>query len=353
MKICAYMTICLSLPFALLAEDVDTGEPETSPEDEVAVTPAAQAAGFERYKSILDRMPFGIPPPGFNPDAPNGLPKNNSHDEKGEDAEDEAAEAEASEIEQQILSSITVSMLNRSPDGRIFVGFTDKSVQPPRNYLLMVGEKREGCEWMVAGADPDSREVRISKDGVEATLTMGGGGASPAGEKEGGGAPMVSKLPPRGAAFARLPQRHGMGHDRRHRRLPPQAHSGDHEGEEGEGEKKKLTGLEIARARRQERINRQLAEEEKQRQVAELAQQEREEREKEKLEREKEREQEKREREKERELAAEERKAQMDQLLQLRDELRRQREEKEAERKADGGREEDTPQNDVQEESEG
>ena len=352
MKICAYLAICLSLPFALLAKDVDAGEPEDPPADEVEVTPAAQAEGFERYKSILDRMPFGMPPPGFNPDAPNGLPKNNSRDETAENAEDEAAEAEANEIEQQILSSIAVSMLNRAPDGRIFVGFTDKSVQPPRNYLLLVGEKREGCEWMVTDADPDSRQVKISKDGVEATLTMGGGGDSSAGEKaKESGAPMVSKLPPR-AAFARLPQRQGMGHERRHRRLPPLANPDGPEDEEGEGEKKKLSGLEIARARRQERINRQLAEEEKQRQVAELAQREREEREKQLEQERKEREQEKREREKERELAAEERKAQMDQLLQLRDELRRQREEKQAERKGNG-EEEDTPQNDVQEASEG
>ena len=347
MKFCAYMAICLSLPFALHAEDADTGEPETSPEDEVAVTPAAQAEGFERYKSILDRMPFGTPPPGFNPDEPGGSGKN-SREENAATAEGEAAEAEASEIEQQILSSITVSMLNRSPDGRIFVGFTDKSVQPPRNYLLTVGEKREGCEWMVAGADPDSRQVRISKGGVEATLTMGGGGDSPSGEKakEGGGELMVSRLPQR-ASFARLPQRQGPGHERRHMRLPPPANSSGPENEEGEGEKK-LSGLEIARARRQERLNRQLAEEEKQRQAAELAQREHEEREKEKKEREREREQEKR----ERELAAEERKAQMDQLLQLRDELRRQREEKQAERK-NAGEEEDAPQNDVQEVNEG
>lgn len=344
MKFCAYIAICLSLPFALLAEDVDTDEPETSPEDEAAVTPAAQAEGFKRYKSILDRMPFGVPPPGFNPDAPGGS-GTNSREETTEDAEVEAAEAEASEIEQQILSSITVSMLNRSPDGRIFVGFTDKSVQPPRNYLLMVGEKREGCEWMVADADPDSGEVKISKDGVEATLKMGGGGDSPSGEKakEGGGAPR--------GAVARMPQRRpGMGPDRRHhRRWPQQAHSSGPAVEDGEGEKKKLSGLEIARARRQERINRQLAEEEKQREAAELAQKEHEEREREKKEREREREQEKR----ERELAAEERKAQMDQLLQLRDELRRQREEKQAERKDAGEPEEVTPQNDVQEANEG
>ncbi len=313
------------------------GEPEASPEEEVEVTPAAQAEGFERYKSILERMPFGTPPPGFNPDSPSGTVEA-PHVATAEEAEAEAAEAEASEIEQQILSSVSVSMLNRSPDGRVFVGFTDKSVQPPKLFMLKVGEKREGCEWLVVDADPDNGQVKLSKGGVEATLRIGGG-SSPSEEKgkEGEGAPKN--------ATARHMPGPGLGH--RRRRLPPLANPGGPEDEE-EGEKKKPTGLEIARARRQERINQRLAEEEKQRQVAELAQKEREEREREKKERERERELEKKERERERELAAEERKAQMDQLLQLRDELRQARESRAAE--AEG---EAPPPAEVQVENEG
>ncbi len=316
MKFCAYMIICLSLPFVLPAEDVDMGEAEAATEDEVPETAAAKDPGFERYRSILERMPFGVPPPGFNPDSPNGPVAGEAQRETtAEEEEAAAAEAEASEIEQQIQSSVSVSMLNRSPDGRIFVGFTDKSVQPPKNYLLTVGEKREGCDWLVVDADPDNGQVKLSKDGVEATLKMGGGGG-PVEEKGKEG-----EAAPKHVAARQMP---GPGH--RRRRLPPLANPGGPGDEEG-GEKKKLSGLEIARARRQERINQRLAEEEKQRQVAELAQKEREEREREKKEREKEREQEKR----ERELAAEERKAQMDQLLQLRDELRQARENRAAE----------------------
>lgn len=70
------------------------------------------------------------------------------------------------------------------------------------------------------------------------------------------------------------------------------------------------TGLEIARARRQGRIDRQNAEAEQRRQAAEQAK--------------KMREQER----KERELAAEERRAQLEQLMQIQEELRRQREER-------------------------
>ena len=48
MKICAYMAICLSLPFALLADEAETGETETAPEEGAAVSTAAQAEGFQR-----------------------------------------------------------------------------------------------------------------------------------------------------------------------------------------------------------------------------------------------------------------------------------------------------------------
>ena len=69
MKFCAYMTLCLCLPFAVLAEEeVDKGEPE----DDAAAAEAVADPGFERFRTILDRMPFGVPPPGFNPDAPGG-----------------------------------------------------------------------------------------------------------------------------------------------------------------------------------------------------------------------------------------------------------------------------------------
>ena len=34
----------------------------------------APGDGFAQYETILKRMPFGEPPPNFNPDAPKGLP---------------------------------------------------------------------------------------------------------------------------------------------------------------------------------------------------------------------------------------------------------------------------------------
>lgn len=309
MKIYAYLVACLGLPFVLLAEDEEAEEAKPASDENVEAVETVTDPGFERFKTILDRMPFGRPPPGFNPDAPGGA--GNGRPDSAEAAE-AAAAAEASEVEQQIITSVKVSMLNRTGDGRIFVGFTDSSVQPAKNYLLELGEKREKCEWQVVGADPDNREVTLSKGGVSATLKLGGGGGAP-GDKdgkarnaEGGGKPGMR---PPGIAHGRLRQ----------------ATSG---AENEDGGDRKLSGLEIARARRQRNLEMQQAEMEQRRQAAELAQ--------------KEREQEKR----DREMAAAERQEQRDMLMRLGEEIQRQREEREQRQaEAEGA----TPQGGAQE----
>ena len=309
MKIYAYLVACLGLPFVLLAEDEEAEKANPASDENAEAVEAITDSGFERFKTILDRMPFGRPPPGFNPDAPAG-----SGDSRHDPAAAAAAEAatEASEVEQQIISSVKVSMLNRTGDGRVFVGFTDSSVQPARNYLLELGEKREKCEWQVVSADPDNRQVTLSKGGVEATLKLGGGGGtsgdkdSKAKNAEGGVKPGMR---PPGIAHGRL------------RLATPGAEA------EGDGDKK-LTGLEIARARRDARLAKERDDAELKRQAAELAQ--------------KEREQEKR----DREMAAAERKEQRALLMQLGEEIQRQREEREQRQaEAEGA----TPQGGAQE----
>ena len=315
MKFCIYMATCACMASVLLAEDAalaltnavaPAATSAVVPADENADEPAEQAVvnpGFERFKTIMDRNPFGRPPPGFDPDAPGGAVDVRGGANGGVDA---AAEVEASEIEQQIISSVRVSMLNVTPAGKINVGFTDSSVQPPRNYLLEVGEKREGCEWQVVDADTEKLTVKLSKDGVEATLMLGGGsGASSDAKKEGeeaAKAPGAGPIPGPGMRPG-MPML-GM-------RRPPMA--GAAAGAPG-GATEGMSGLDIARARRQERIKQMQVEAEQQRQAAEQAKRERE--------------QERR----EREQAAEERKAQLAQLMQIQEELRRQREEKEKQR---------------------
>ena len=349
MKFCIYMaTVCMAS--VLLAEDatnsVATSATDPAPvatnatvsaatsattteaeanEDEPAEKPTA-GSGFERFKTIMDRNPFGRPPPGFDPDAPGGASDIRPGAEGGAEA---AAAAEASAVEQQIISSVRVSVLNVTPSGKINVGFTDSSAQPPRNYLMEVGEKREGCEWQVVEADPEKLLVKVSKDGVEATLKLGGGSADSDVKKDGD---EVAKNAAGAGPVPGMGLRPGMPPPGLRRPPLPGAAAGaalGAAGVAGEG----MTGLDIARARRQERLKQQQDEAEQRRQAAEQAKQERE--------------QERR----ERELAAEERKAQLAQLVQIQEELRRQREEKqqaEAERRAaEAAQQQVDPQQDV------
>jgi len=326
MRFCAYMTICLSLPFALLAGDDEKDEAESSPEGTAAAVETETDPGFERFKTILDRMPFGRPPPGFDPDSPSGSVQGKQGAEAA--AEAAAAAAEVSASEQQIISSVRVSVLNVTPAGKVFVGFTDSSVQPPRNYLLELGEKREHCEWQVVAADPESREVTLSKDGIEAKLKVGGGnGASnekPAKEGE-----------PGGKAAAHPVLAHG--------RVPPTMAPGP--GAE-EGGDRKMSALDRVRARRKAHLERQQAEEERQRQAAEQARRDREQEAEERKQARMEREQ----AAEERKQLAEARQAQLDQLAQIQEELRRQREARAAEQRAED--EQAPPQGGAQEPNE-
>jgi hypothetical protein len=66
-----------------------------------------------------------------------------------------------------------VSAINVAPNGRTYVGFTDNSVEPPRNHYLPVGGEADG--WKVVSADYDSEEVVLEKDGKRITVNLGGG----------------------------------------------------------------------------------------------------------------------------------------------------------------------------------
>ena len=161
MKFCIYMATCACMASVLLAEDAapaattaavpaqsvatnavaPAATSAAAPADENADEPAEQAAvvpGFERFKTIMDRNPFGRPPPGFDPDAPGG-----AVDVRGgaEGSAEAAAAAEASAVEQQIISSVRVSMLNVTPSGKINVGFTE----------LLDGGRREARGVRLAG----------------------------------------------------------------------------------------------------------------------------------------------------------------------------------------------------------
>ena len=152
------------------------GQSESS-EDEAAPGGSAPDEGFTPYQTILERMPFGPLPPNFNPDAPPGSASAAGGADGG------VGEAVQTEEEQQIVASVRVSVLNKTPAGAVAVGFTDSSVQPPKHYYLKVGEKSD--IWEVKDADPAEQMVVLVKNGVEATLKVGEGAPDGKGAKAG------------------------------------------------------------------------------------------------------------------------------------------------------------------------
>ena len=146
-------------------------------EEGAAPDGSAPDEGFTPYKTILERMPFGPLPPNFNPDAPPGSASATGGADGG------AGEIVQTEEEQQIVASVRVSVLNKTPAGAVAVGFTDSSVQPPKHYYLKVGEKSD--IWEVKDADPAEQTVVLVKNGVEATLKVGEGAPDGKGAKAG------------------------------------------------------------------------------------------------------------------------------------------------------------------------
>ncbi len=160
----SYKTLCV-LALVLL-----TGSPWAA---ETRVDP-----GFEPYKTIIDRRPFGPEPVNFNPDAPGS--SSGGGVAAGQDPA--AAEALQQQEEQKIIAAVRISALNVTPSGKVAVGFTDNSKQPAGTYYLKVGESRDG--WTVKAADAREMKVTLEKDGVEATLALGEGSAGERGKGE-------------------------------------------------------------------------------------------------------------------------------------------------------------------------
>ena len=202
------------------------GQSEPS-EDGAAPGGSAPDEGFTPYQTILDRMPFGPLPANFNPDAPPGSASAAGGADGG------VGEVVQTEEEQQIVASVRVSVLNKTPAGAVAVGFTDSSVQPPKHYYLKVGEKSD--IWEVKDADPAEQTVVLVKNGVEATLKVGEGTSDGKGAKAGrtGGGmlarnrPMPGRMAPGGGggdgqgqdARARHPSGLALLRDRRRRSL--------------------------------------------------------------------------------------------------------------------------------------
>ena len=128
-------------------------------------------ADFARYRTIIDRMPFGDPPPGFDPTQAPGSAA--AAAAAAAAAQGGMTEEQRTEDEQRLASSVRVSVLNVTPSGRTMVGFTDSSAKPPEHYYLPVGGERDG--WAVKAADPATEKITLAKGEVEVTLKLGEG----------------------------------------------------------------------------------------------------------------------------------------------------------------------------------
>ncbi len=131
----------------------------------LAACPAQSGAGgdgilppFSHYAVILDRKPFGdVTKPTSNEPVPQP---------------DQAAIEQAKE-EQALAKQVDMVAVNRTPRGKIAVGFIDKGAKPPRNFYLNVGESAGG--FTVVEADFTEETATIEKDGVSIQLKLGKG----------------------------------------------------------------------------------------------------------------------------------------------------------------------------------
>ena len=124
---------------------------------------AGNAAGgalppFSHYAVILDRKPFG------------DLSKTASAEAVPQP--DQAVIEQAKE-EQALARQVDMVAVNRTPRGKIAVGFIDKGAKPPRNYYLNVGESSGG--FTVVEADFVEETATIEKEGVSIMLKLGKG----------------------------------------------------------------------------------------------------------------------------------------------------------------------------------
>ncbi len=106
---------------------------------------------FAHFQIILDRQPFGQPPPAAATVKP-----------------DEAKQAQA---EQALAKQIRLCAVTRTDQG-VAAGLIDSSAKPPKNYYLYVGEVVDGLTLVAADLDEETAE--IEKDGARLTFTLTG-----------------------------------------------------------------------------------------------------------------------------------------------------------------------------------
>jgi hypothetical protein len=117
-------------------------------------TPAVETwkpVPLSRYGRILERKPFGKapPPPPAAPAAP------------------VVAAASAA-----VANKLVLCAINRTPSGKLAVGFVDGNQNPPHSYYVDVGDQEDG--FTAIDADIEQEFAIIAKDGNAVTLWLPG-----------------------------------------------------------------------------------------------------------------------------------------------------------------------------------
>jgi len=133
---------------------------------------------FARYQVILDRMPFGEPPP-----APAA-------------AAQPAQPATKEPAKNSILHSMRICALREVDGGEVRVGFVNIKEKPPKTYFLYKGQVQDGIR--VVDVNYEKKMALLHKDGEELWIMMDAGpdGAIP------GSQPAVGSKPKPGTKVA-------------------------------------------------------------------------------------------------------------------------------------------------------
>ena len=119
---------------------------------------APKVPDFSRYQTILNRMPFGAPPPDPGTTI---------------SPEDAKTAAQVAREQQQLARKLNMSCVNITPSGKPAVGFTDLSQKPAVNFYLLVGASAGG--WTLKSANYEEEWAELEKDGTTIFVKLGQG----------------------------------------------------------------------------------------------------------------------------------------------------------------------------------
>jgi len=118
---------------------------------------------FDHYQVIVDRLPFGPMASDFGVEDPQAAMQ----------ADQAASQAQAEQLKQQYGQKLVMCAVTVTPGGGVAIGFVDSMENPPKNYILGVGESANG--FTLISADYDQEIATLEEDGGTFSLKLGKG----------------------------------------------------------------------------------------------------------------------------------------------------------------------------------